>query len=175
MYFSSENYLVEIILISNNYFASRINRLTRRDLQNHMLFERVDKEEKNIVFVYTTCPTIREARDIGLSAINEKLAISADYWLINSIYPWMNVIQEGDQYMLLFATQKHLSDKLMKHIEAEHSYSVPVIIRTDVLLANQPYTFWADNILTSKDEYITETEAEIKKKNERGYHYDRLK
>jgi periplasmic divalent cation tolerance protein len=140
-----------------------------------MLFEKVDKEEKNIVFVYTTCPNIIEARNIGLSAVKEKLAISADYWLINSIYPWMNVIQEGDQFMLLFATQKVLSDKLMKHIEAEHSYSVPVVIRTNISFANQPYTFWADNILAGKDEYITETEAEVKKKNERGYHYDRLK
>lgn len=69
-----------------------------------MLFEKVNKEEKNIVFVYTTCPNIIEARNIGLSAVREKLAISADYWLINSIYPWMNVIQEGDQFMLLFAT-----------------------------------------------------------------------
>lgn len=140
-----------------------------------MLFDKVDKTEKDIVFVYTTCTSIIEARNIGLSTIKEKLAISADYWLINSIYPWMNVIQEGDQYMLLFATQKHLSDQLMKHIEAEHSYSVPVIIKTETSLVNQPYAFWADNILTSKDEYITETEAEIKKKNERGYHYDRLK
>lgn len=140
-----------------------------------MLFEKVDKEEKNIVFVYTTCPSVGEAREIGLSAINEKLAISADYWIINSIYPWSNVIQEGEQYMLMFATQKHLSDKLMKHIEGEHSYSVPVVVRSDISAVNQPYTFWVDNTLTNKEEYITETESEIKKKNERGYHYDRLK
>jgi uncharacterized protein involved in tolerance to divalent cations len=116
-----------------------------------------------------------EARDIGLSAIKEKLAISADYWIINSIYPWSNVIQEGEQYMLMFATQKTLSDHLMKHIEMEHSYSVPVVVRTDILKANQPYTFWVDTTLTNKNQYITETEAETKKKNERGYHYNRLK
>lgn len=140
-----------------------------------MLYEKVDKNDKNIVFVYTMCPSVNEARQIGLSAVNEKLAISADYWIINSIYPWNNVIQEGEQYMLMFATQKHLSDRLMKHIETEHSYSVPVVVRTDISMANQPYTFWVDNTLTSKNEYITETEDEIKKKNERGYHYDRLK
>jgi len=140
-----------------------------------MLFEKIKKEDKNIVFVYTTCPSLIEARNIGLSAVKEKLAISADYWLINSIYPWMNVIQEGDQFMLLFSTQNNLSEKLMKYIETKHSYSVPVIIRADTSLANQPYTFWVDNILNSKAEYITETEAEIKKKNERGSHYDRLK
>jgi uncharacterized protein involved in tolerance to divalent cations len=140
-----------------------------------MLFEKIDKEEKYIVFVYTTCPSVSEAREIGLSAIKEKLAISADYWIMNSIYPWSNVIQEGEQYMLLFATQKNLSDKLMKHIEAGHTYSVPVIVRSDISAANQPYTFWVDNTLGSKNEYLTETEDEIKKKNERGYHYDRLK
>jgi hypothetical protein len=52
---------------------------------------------------------------------------------------------------------------------------VPVVVRTDISMANQPYTFWVDNTLTSDKEYITETEDEIKKKNERGYHYDRLK
>lgn len=140
-----------------------------------MLFEKVSKDEKNIVFVYTTCPSVNEAREIGLSAISEKLAISADYWIINSIYPWSNVIQEGEQYMLVFATQKYLSDKLMKHIEAEHSYSVPVIVRTDTSLANQPYTFWVDNTLTSQEDFITETEDETRKRNERGYHYERLK
>jgi len=140
-----------------------------------MLFEKIDKSDKNIVFIYTTCHSVIEARDIGLSAIEEKLAISADYWIINSIYPWSSIIQEGEQYMLMFATQKHLSDTLMKHIEMEHSYSVPVIVRTDISMANQPYTFWVDNTLSGKDRYITETEAEIKKKNERGYHYDRLK
>jgi len=140
-----------------------------------MLFEKIDKSDKNIVFVYTTCFNIGEARMMGLSAVNKKLAISADYWIINSIYPWMDVIQEGEQYMLMFSTQKALSEKLIKHIEAEHSYSVPVIVQLDVSLANQPYTFWVDNLLTKEGEYITETEAEIKKKNERGPHYERLK
>lgn len=140
-----------------------------------MLFEKIEKKDKEIVFVYTTCPSIDEARAMGLSAIKEKLAVSADYWLINSIYPWSNVIQEGEQYMLMLATQKVLSNTLMKHIEVEHSYSVPVVVRCDTAITNQPYHFWADNILTSKEEYITETEEEIKKRNENGDHYERLK
>jgi uncharacterized protein involved in tolerance to divalent cations len=140
-----------------------------------MLYEKVEKEAKDIVFVYTTFPSIEEARAVGLSAIREKLAVSADYWLINSIYPWSNVIQEGEQYMLMFATQKVLSDTLMKHIEVEHSYSVPVVVRCDTAITNQSYHFWADNTLTNKEEYITETEEEIKKKKENGYHYERLK
>ncbi|NVO03964.1 MAG: divalent-cation tolerance protein CutA [Bacteroidetes bacterium] len=140
-----------------------------------MLYEKIDKKDKDIVFIYTTCPTVGEARDLGLSAVKDKLAVSADYWMINSIYPWDKVIQEGEQYMLMLATQKALSEQLIKYLEIEHSYSVPVIVQCDISFTNQPYHFWADNVLSSKDEYITETEDEIKKKNERGSHYDRLK
>jgi uncharacterized protein involved in tolerance to divalent cations len=141
-----------------------------------MLYETVSKESKDIVFVYTTCSSIEEAKSIGLSAVNEKLAISADYWLINSIYPWKNVIQDIDQYMLMFSTQKILSDKLIKHIEAEHSYSVPTVIRCDTTITNQPYSFWVDTTLTSKEKYITEEEYQLRKKNEKvGYRYDKLK
>lgn len=140
-----------------------------------MLFEKVEKDEKNIVFVYTTCSSIEEAREIGLGAIKEKLAISADYWIINSIYPWKGVIQEIDQYMLMFSTERLLSDKLIKHIEAEHSYSVPMVVRCDVAITNQPYSFWVDNTLISKEEYITEEEYQLRKKQEEESRYGRLK
>jgi periplasmic divalent cation tolerance protein len=143
--------------------------------RKNMLFEKVDKDAKDIVFVYTTCADVFEARFLGLGAIKEKLAVSADFWVMNSIYPWSNVIQEGEQCMLMFATQKHLADMLMKHIEMEHSYSVPVIIKCDTAMVNQSYHFWVDNTLTSKDAYITMTEEELKRKNEQGYRYDRLK
>lgn len=140
-----------------------------------MIYETVEKNSKEIVFVYTTCPSISEARGIGLSSIKEKLAASADYWLINSIYPWNKVIQEGEQYMLMFTTEKSLSSTLMKHIEMEHSYSIPVIMISETLVTNQPYHFWVDNILTDKEGYITETEEEIKKRSEKGANYERLK
>jgi len=139
-----------------------------------MLFEKIEKSEKDIVFVYTTCGSIKEARKIGLSAIDEKLAMSADYWMINSIYPWKNVIQEIDQCMLMFATQKSIIDKLIKHIEVNHSYGVPMIAVCPTSMTNHDYSFWVDTTLSSKETYITEEEAIARKKAE-GYHYERLK
>lgn len=143
-----------------------------------MLFEKVDKKSKDIVFVYTTCANIEEARMISLKAIEDKLAISADYWVVNSIYPWKNVIQEIDQCMIVFATQKDISDELVKHINAEHSYNVPMIIKTDTALTNPEYSFWVDSTLSSKDSYITEEEERLlkkQKKTEEEYHFEKLK
>jgi len=139
-----------------------------------MLLEQVEKNSKNIVFIYTTCSSREEAREIGISAINEKLAISADYWFVNSIYPWKGVLQESDQCMLMLSTQKDLSEKLIKHVETMHSYSVPVIFRTDSSMTNHLYGSWVESTLESNEVYITEEEARIKSQQEE-FHYSRLK
>jgi len=141
-----------------------------------MIFEKQDKEIKDIVFIYTTCSTITEAKTIGLLSVNEKLAISADYWLINSIYPWKRVIQEIDQYMLLLVTKETLSGRLIKLIEDKHSYSIPIIIKSNISLANQPYLFWIENTLTSKEKYITEEEYQKGKiEQEKSFVPEKLK
>ena len=142
-----------------------------------MIAEKVEHESKNIVFVYTTCQNADEARSIGLSAISEKLAISADYWAIGSIYPWHGVLQDVDQYMLMLTTQKFLSEKLVKFVGAVHSYSTPMITRLDTALMNPTYTFWADSTLSGHEAYITEEEKLEREEydEEDGYHYGKLK
>jgi uncharacterized protein involved in tolerance to divalent cations len=142
-----------------------------------MLVEKIEHGAKDTVFIYTTCASAEEARSIGLAVIGEKLAISADYWLINSIYPWHAVIQEVDQYMLMLTTQKDKSDRLMKYVGGMHSYTTPMITRLDTALINPAYTFWVENTLNGKEGYISEHDEEMKEKWEEddGYHFGRLK
>ena len=125
---------------------------------NMNIFQSIEKGSEDIVFVYTICKDIEEARSMGFSAIKEKLAISMDYWTINSIYPWQGVIREIDQYMLMFSTIKNLSDKLIKHIESEHSYKVPMIVRCNTDMTNIPYSLWVKDTLESEEKYTTEFE-----------------
>lgn len=142
-----------------------------------MLLEEVKKGTKDIVFIYTTCPSLEEARSISLSAIKEKLAASADFWEMNSVYPWQGVIQDVFQYMLMLTTDKELSDKLVKFVEGMHPYSVPMVAKLDTNLVNSNYKFWVDNILNSKGDYITEYDKKIKERDDEGngYHYGKLK
>lgn len=140
-----------------------------------MLVEKVQKEIKEIVFIYTTCSGKEEARKLALPIIESKLAIGADYWVINSIYPWKNVIQEIDQYMIMFATEKTKGSLLIKEIEAEHPYSVPMIVMQDTALTNHSYSFWVETTLTNKERYLTEKEYEKNKKAEQTANYGKLK
>lgn len=41
--------------------------------------EKIAKDAEDIVFVYTICGSLEEARDLGFSCIEEKHAISMDY------------------------------------------------------------------------------------------------
>ncbi len=142
-----------------------------------MVVDKIKKESHNLVFVYTTCSTKDEARLIGLSAIEHKLAISADYWLIESIYPWKGVIQEVGQYMLMVSSKSNLSIELIKFINEIHSYDTPMIATCEATEVNYPYKFWMESLLLSKNKYLSEEEAKLKKvEDEEGvYHYGKLK
>lgn len=131
------------------------------------IVEKIDVRTKDIIFVYTICGNAEEARSLGISSIQEKLAISADYWIINSIYPWQGVLQEVGQYMLMLSTLKEFSKNLIKHIESEHSYSVPMVVSTDTDMTNLPYLHWVNNTLSDEKKYITE--SDIKEKDRDKY------
>lgn len=140
-----------------------------------MIFQKLDKNLKDVLFVYTTCHSIEELRNISYEAIDKKLAISADYWAIGSIYPWKKVLQETDQYMLVFTTEKEFVDNLSKLIESLHSYSVPMIAIADSLIFNSTYRFWVDNTLRDTGKYLSKHEADLNKDEEGVYHYGKLK
>lgn len=144
-----------------------------------MLVEKVEKENTNVAFVYTTCHDWEEARYIGLACVEEKLAVCSDSWEINSIYPWKGVIQEVGQHMVMLTTEKRLVSKLIEHIEAIHSYTTPMVGELDTALMNSSYKFWVDVTLRSKEKYISEHERQIKDQDkdeeEKGYHFGKLK
>lgn len=142
-----------------------------------MLTEKIEKGGKDIVFVYTTCPSIEEARSIALFAIKEKLAVCGDFWEINSIYPWQGVLQDVFQYMVMLTTEKETADRLVKFVEGLHPYNVPMVAKLDTNFMNSNYKFWVDNILNSKGDYISEHDQKIQKRSDEGngYHYGKLK
>jgi periplasmic divalent cation tolerance protein len=134
------------------------------------MIENIKDENKDLVFVYTICPTKEEAISIGLSVLNKKLAISIDFWPVESVYPWKGVIQHINQYILMISTQKVLSDKLIESIESVHSYSVPMIAVCESSKVNYSYQLWMDELLSSKERYLSQEEARTKqKKKEENY------
>ncbi len=63
----------------------------------------------------------------------------------------------------MFSTEKSIGKKLVKHIEAEHSYEIPMIIITNTDMTNVPYSLWVQDTLNSTEKYLTEEELHSKK------------
>ena len=136
-----------------------------------------DLEKKKIIFVYTTCPNIEEARSMGLSAIKEKLAFSADFWVIESLYQWHEEMQDVSQYMLMLTSEKGVTEKLIKFITSIHSYSTPMIAACDTEMVNKNYAYWADSILLGHEMYEpskVQEDDETDQKSD-GLYYGKLK
>jgi len=132
------------------------------------------QDQNSIVYIYTTYPNAEEARSIGFSTVKEKLAVSADYWFVNSIYPWKGTVKEVTQCMVMLSTKKTTSQKLLTYIESQHPYEVPIIMRCDTSMVNKQYSLWAESILMNKEPYIMESEKAQKEKESSSV-YERLK
>lgn len=142
-----------------------------------MLVDKINKNDKDLIFVYTTCSGKEEARAIAYASIGERLAASSDFWEINSIYPWQGVLEEGFQYMLVLTTQKVLADKLIRYIETIHSYAVPMIVESDIKNSSQAYRFWVAETLESHKDFILPSEDKKRRASEAEgeYHPGHLK
>lgn len=140
-----------------------------------MIIKRTSSDK--IVFLYTTCADRSEARDLAFSTVNEKLAICADFWSVESVYPWQGVLQNVNQYMVMFTTKKKLSKKLADFVGGLHSYTVPMICETETSFTNSTYTAWADKTLRGDTKYLSQKEGAKRQEyeDEDGYHPGRLK
>lgn len=116
-----------------------------------MIIDKVSPDKA--CFVYTTCSSKDEARYIGLACINEHLAVCADFWPIESVYPWQGVIEEVTQYTLVFTTEASLSEKLTAFILSLHSYTIPMIATCEISNMSSDYKFWLQRTINEKGPY----------------------
>lgn len=95
-----------------------------------------------MVFIYTTCESMEEARKIGELIIQNKTGACVDFWPVSSCYNWEGGLQCVEQVMLLVTTFETKIEEVTEIISKNHSYSIPVIAAVDVRRINRPYKEW---------------------------------
>ncbi len=95
-----------------------------------------------MVFIYTTCEDIDEAKKLGSTIISEKIAACVDFWPISSCYNWDGESKCVDQAMLMITTFESKLDAVNQIISENHTYSIPLIAGVDVRRINHPYKEW---------------------------------
>lgn len=95
-----------------------------------------------MVFIYTTCESMEEAKKLGGIIIDQKIAACVDFWPISSCFNWKGELKCVEQAMLMITTFEAKIDAVTQLISENHTYSIPLIAGVDVRRINHPYKEW---------------------------------
>jgi periplasmic divalent cation tolerance protein len=97
-------------------------------------------------FVYVTTPTLKEARDIGRAAVEQKLAACANVLpQMESIYHWGGDIEESKECVLILKTKENLFGKVRDFVLSQHSYDCPCVVSLPVKDGSAAFLKWIEN------------------------------
>ncbi|HEY8486291.1 MAG TPA: divalent-cation tolerance protein CutA [Limnochordales bacterium] len=93
--------------------------------------------------VYSTCRDEEEARRIGRTVVERRLAACANILGgVTSYYWWQGRLQEDSEALLLLKTTAQAVEPLMQAIRELHSYTVPAISAVPLHALNPAYLQW---------------------------------
>jgi len=92
--------------------------------------------------IYITTKDEEEAKRIGKTLVEEKLAACVNIHPIKSIYRWGGGIEEEEETALLVKTKAELADEVIERVKELHSYEVPCIVSLPIEKGNPDYLKW---------------------------------
>ena len=100
-------------------------------------------EETMIVLTTTGSPG--DAKALGRSLVEEKLAACVNLIPVESIYPWDGAIQEESECILLIKTASVRLHRLEERLHELHPYSVPEFVAVPAEHVSDAYKSWLMN------------------------------
>jgi periplasmic divalent cation tolerance protein len=95
-----------------------------------------------MIFIYTTCASVDEAKLLGKLIIEKKLGACVDYWPIDSMYIGEDGLKELSQVMMLITTFEPKFEEVNDFMSKHHSYSIPLVAGLDIHRINRSYKEW---------------------------------
>jgi len=92
--------------------------------------------------IYITAKDEDEARKIGRTLVEEKLAACVNIHPIKSIYRWEENIEEEGEVVMFVKTKEKLADEVIERVKELHSYEVPCIVSLPIAKGNPDYLKW---------------------------------
>ncbi|MCL2474102.1 MAG: divalent-cation tolerance protein CutA [Alphaproteobacteria bacterium] len=98
---------------------------------------------KEIIFVYITFPSLKEATDVAEVLVAEDLIACANLIpKIFSIYKWEGKVNNSEEAVLIAKTAADKWNALEKRVKELHSYTCPCIVAMPVTKGNPDFLNW---------------------------------
>jgi periplasmic divalent cation tolerance protein len=93
--------------------------------------------------VLVTCASVAEARRIGRSAVEKKLAACANIVTgVESIYRWKGKVERAREVLVVMKTNAGRLRELEREVTRMHSYDVPEFVAVPVVAGSREYLKW---------------------------------
>jgi periplasmic divalent cation tolerance protein len=93
--------------------------------------------------VFVTCPSIAQARRIGRSVVEKKLAACANIVTgVESIYRWRGKVERAREVLVVMKTTDGRLRELETEVKRMHSYQVPEFIVLPIVAGSRKYLGW---------------------------------
>ena len=94
--------------------------------------------------IYITAGSMDEAKSIGRTLVEERLAACANIFPINSIFRWKDNIEEAEEFGIIVKTKTIKVRDVEKRVKQLHSYEVPCVISFKMDLGSEDYLKWIE-------------------------------
>ena len=93
--------------------------------------------------VLVTCASAPEARKIGRSVVEKKLAACSNIVArVESIYRWKGKIERAREVLVLIKTTAKRLRQLEREVKRMHSYEVPEFVVLPIVAGSREYLKW---------------------------------
>ena len=95
--------------------------------------------------VLVTCASVAEARRIGRSAVEKKLAACANIVTgVESIYRWKRKVERTREVLVIMKTSAGRLRELESEVKRMHSYDVPEFVAVPIVAGSREYLEWIE-------------------------------
>jgi periplasmic divalent cation tolerance protein len=94
--------------------------------------------------VLVTCGSMGEARRIGKTVVEKKLAACANILpgAVESVYSWKGKVERAREALMMMKTTAAKLRELEREVKRMHSYDVPEFIVLPVVAGSREYLNW---------------------------------
>ena len=96
--------------------------------------------------VLVTCASMVEARRIGKTVVEKKLAACANILPggVESVYRWKGKVERAREVLMIIKTTAGKLRELEREVKRMHSYDVPEFIALPIIAGSREYLGWVD-------------------------------
>jgi len=99
--------------------------------------------EDRVVLIYTTLPTLDDAKRVGEALVAAKLAACVNMFPgMISIFEWKGAREEGQEVAMIIKTRAALTDEVLAETKRLHPYELPALLVLPTEGGSAEYCSW---------------------------------